>query len=154
MAGSWAQCKKPHPFGVWPGGVRGGEIGMRAGAERGGMQHPLVDERNPCNSLLALPCDHHHCLVQIRVWDRNSIGRGHRSGPHKGALPVSGGRRPAWLMKAIAFPGPSQNRKKGNDQGKAIARTGAGTVDEPDGVALKMGSTVKRRNAGSPPARR
>ena len=131
-----------------------GQIGMRAGAERGGMQHPRVDEQNPCNSLLALPCNHHHCLVQIRVWDRNVSGRGHRSGPHKGALPVSGGRRPAWLMKAIAFPGPSQNRKKGNDQGKAIARTGAGTVDEPDGVALKMGSTVKRRNAGSPPARR
>lgn len=76
------------------------------------MQHPRVDEQNPCNSLLALPCDHHHCLVQIRVWDRNVIGRGHRGGPHKGALPVSGGRRPAVLMKAIAFPGASQNRKK------------------------------------------
>ncbi|MCU5784969.1 hypothetical protein MA04_04269 [Alcanivorax balearicus MACL04] len=108
------------------------------------MQHLRVDEQNPCNSLLVLPCDHHHCLVQIRAWDRNVIGRGHRSGPHKGALPVSGGRRPALLMKAIAFPGPSQNRKKGNDLGKAMARTGAGTVGEPDGVALN-GVQIKKK---------
>ncbi|ARB47009.1 hypothetical protein P40_17655 [Alloalcanivorax xenomutans] len=82
------------------------------------MQHLRVDEQNPCNSLLALPCDHHHCLVQIRVWDRNVIGRGHRGGPHKGALPVSGGRRPAWLMKAMPSPGRLKIEKRETTWGK------------------------------------